>query len=67
MRGKLAYGAGQRTVEDGDLGFRAKRGTQRDALVERRDKEQPAAGRRQRGADGRRPETVSVGLDDRGA
>src|SRR5213082_391129 len=66
MRGKLGGSAGEGTVEHGDLRFWAQRGAQRDALVERRDKKQPAAGRRQRAGYGRRPETVGIGLDDRG-
>src|SRR5947209_16684801 len=66
MRGKLGSSAGEGTIEHGDLRFWAQRGPQRDALVERRDKKQPAAGSRQRAGYGRRPETVGIGLDDRG-
>jgi len=67
MGRELGGGAGQRAVEHGDLGIGAESAAQRDALVESRDKEQPAPRRGQRPRHRRGAEPVPVGLDHRGA
>ena len=68
MRDELGGGAGKRPVQHGDFARRRQASrAQRDPLVERRDKEQPAAGARQGARDRPRAEPVGVGLDDGGA